>query len=77
MTILGGKGKGGVETPGWCIRTAHILDLNITVLQDTAPHREAWLNKSSPGVRLGKGKERAAVPDGHGSLLRRRGLRAL
>jgi hypothetical protein len=75
MTILGGKGKGGVETPGWCIRRAHILDLNITVLQDTAPHREAWLNKSSPGVRLGK--ERAAVPDGHGSLLRRRGLRAL
>ena len=76
MTILCGKGKGGVELPGWCIRTAHILDLNVTVLQDTAPHREAWLNKSSPGVRLGKGKERAAVPDGQGSLLRR-GLRAL
>ncbi len=56
MTILSGKGKGGVETPGWCIHPAHIFDLNITVLQDTAPHREAWLNQGSPGKGKGEGR---------------------
>ena len=56
MTILLGKGKGGVEPPGWCIRTAHTLVLNVTVLQDTAPHREAWLNQGCPGKGKGEGR---------------------
>ena len=50
-----GKGRGEVEPPSRCIRTARIFVPNIAMSQDTAPHRAVWVNG---GIPLGKGKER-------------------
>jgi hypothetical protein len=57
MMILCGERERRSQVTGLvCVRTAHTLVLNVTVLQDTVLHRETWLNQGCPGKGKGEGR---------------------
>ena len=56
MMILCGERERRSQVTGLVrIRNARTLVLNVTVLQDTVLHREAWLNQNCPGKGKGEG----------------------